>query len=209
MQIDKITFNDISVFHVEEEFSIFHKLNFTRTLGGKEWLRRFFMEPHSDRKRITGTQNVIRALLQRLEEWPTEITNGTVIMMDKFLDYNLDPIPASQNPVNALTYQVLHNADYSMLKYSVRHFADFFRGMKKMLHLLDGTDLPPQISFYMERIFKVLQEEPLMRLAYTAPDKKFSNQQNLYFGYHLRTRYRSECLELIDIYSRLDAWYSM
>ena len=60
MQIDKITFNDISIFQVEEEFSIFHKLNFTKTTGGKEWLRRFFTEPHHDLKRIIGTQNIIK-----------------------------------------------------------------------------------------------------------------------------------------------------
>ena len=48
MEIDKTTFSDISVFHQEEEFSIFHKLNFTRTIGGKEWLKRFFTQPHND-----------------------------------------------------------------------------------------------------------------------------------------------------------------
>ena len=63
MQIDHISFNDISIFHQEEEFSIFHKLNFTRTGGGKEWLRRFFTEPHGDLKRIIGTQKVIRTLM--------------------------------------------------------------------------------------------------------------------------------------------------
>ncbi|MCH5599277.1 hypothetical protein [Niabella ginsengisoli] len=42
MQIDNISFNDISIFHPEEGYSIFHKLNFTRTEGGKEWLRHFF-----------------------------------------------------------------------------------------------------------------------------------------------------------------------
>jgi DNA mismatch repair protein MutS len=70
MQIDKISFNDISIFHQEEEFSIFHKLNFTRTVGGREWLRRFFTEPHNDLKRIIGTQNIIKTLLEHLDEWP-------------------------------------------------------------------------------------------------------------------------------------------
>ena len=65
MQIDKQSFNDISIFHPEEEFSIFHKLNFTRTLGGKEWLRKFFSEPHDDLKKIIGTQKVIRTLMER------------------------------------------------------------------------------------------------------------------------------------------------
>src|ERR1700750_1531855 len=132
MEIDKTTFSDISVFHHEEEFSIFHKLNFTKTSGGKEWLQRFFTEPHPDVKRITGTQKIIKTFLLHIDEWPSEISNGTILVMDKFLDYNLDPISENSNPVNTLTYKWFHREDYSMVKYSVRHFADFFRGIKKL-----------------------------------------------------------------------------
>src|SRR4051812_45074104 len=105
MQIDKITFNDISIFQPEEEESIFHKLNFTKTVGGKEWLRRFFSEPHQDLKRILGTQHILKTLLNHLDDWPSEITNGTILMLDKFLDYNLDPIPQNINPFNGYSYK--------------------------------------------------------------------------------------------------------
>jgi DNA mismatch repair protein MutS len=209
MQIDKITFNDISIFNAEEEFSIFHKLNFTKTIGGKEWLRRYFMEPHADLKRIIGVQNIIKTLLAQLDAWPKEITNGTVIMMDKFLDYNLDPVPEQPNAVNSFTYKVLHYQDYSMAKFSIRHFADFFRGLKKIVLLLAQTELPANLSFYIERIKKALAELPLQQLANTETAEEFSAQQNLYFAFHLRTRYKQETLELIDIFSRLEAWYSM
>ncbi|HEU4471552.1 MAG TPA: DNA mismatch repair protein MutS [Flavisolibacter sp.] len=209
MQIDKITFNDISIFHQEEEFSIFHKLNFTRTVGGKEWLRRFFSEPHHDLKRIIGTQNIIRTLLAHINDWPVEITNGTIIMIDKFLDYNLDPVPQKQNSLNVYAYRVLHYQDYSMVKYSIKHFADFYRGLKKLLRLFSSTELPANLSFYLDRIKAVLQEEPLRNLAATQPDEQFSVQQNIYYAYHLRTNYKSDTLELIDIFSRLEAWYSM
>src|SRR3954452_23217361 len=150
MQIDKITFSDISIFHPEEEFSIFHKLNFTKTVGGKEWLRRFFTEPHHDLKRIIGTQNIIKTLLEHLNDWPTEITNGTIIMIDKFLDYNLDPIPQNPTTLNSLTYRLLHAQDYSMVKYSVKHLADFYRGLKKLLQLFATTELPAYLSFYID-----------------------------------------------------------
>jgi hypothetical protein len=96
MQIDKITFNDISIFHAEEEFSIFHKLNFTRTQGGKEWLRRFFNDPHGDLKKIVGTQNIIKTIIDHLDEWPAEITNGTIIMVDKVP--RLQPGPGAAGP---------------------------------------------------------------------------------------------------------------
>ncbi|MGZ8538603.1 MAG: MutS-related protein [Flavisolibacter sp.] len=209
MQIDKITFDDIAIFHLEEEYSIFHKLNFTKTVGGKEWLRRFFSEPHHELKRIIGTQNIIKTLLEHLDEWPTEITNGTIIMIDKFLDYHLDPVPKNLTVFNSYSYKILHAQDYSMLKYSVKHLSDFYRGLKKLLMLLDNIQLPANLRFYIDRIHATLKEEPLKLLAETKGGEQLSIKQNLYFAYHLRNHYKSDTLELIEIYSRLEAWYSM
>lgn len=209
MQIDKITFNDIAIFHPEEEFSVFHKLNFTRTIGGREWLRRFFTEPYGDLKRIIGTQNIIKTLIEHLDEWPSEITNGTILMIDKFLDYHLDPIPKNQNTFNSLSYRLLHSQDYSMAKYSVKHFSDFIHGLTKIQNLLSGVELPQALQYYIDRITKLLQEEPIERLQKTALDTKFSRQEMLYYAYHLRVVYRPQVFELMDIFSRLDAWYSM
>src|ERR1051325_10307043 len=159
MQIDKISFNDISIFHAEEEESIFHKLNFTKTVGGKDWLRRFFTEPHHDLKRIIGTQNILKTLLDHLDDWPTEITNGTIIMMDKFLDYNLDPVPENPTVLSAYSYKILHSADYSMVKFSVKHFADFTRGLRKILELFRTVELPSTFSFYLDRIKHIFEEK--------------------------------------------------
>lgn len=209
MQIDNISFNDISIFHPEEEFSIFHKLNFTRTIGGKEWLKKFFSEPHNDIKKITGTQKVIRTLMEHVDEWPTDITNGTMLVMDKFIDYSLDPISENNSDFNSLLYKWLHSEDYSMVKYSMTHFADFFRGLKKINELLGDLDLPMHIRIYIERIGKILKEPPLQELSLTSKNDKFSVRQNLYYGQHIRNKYRISTLEMIDIYSRLDAWYSM
>jgi DNA mismatch repair protein MutS len=209
MQIDKTSFSDISIFHQEEEFSIFHKLNFTRTTGGKEWLRKFFSEPHDDLKKIRGTQRVIRTLMEHVKDWPTDITNGTVLMMDKFMDYALDPISENSNSFSSLTYKWLHSEDYSMVKYSMTHFADFYRGIRKIFELLDGLELPPTIQFYIDRIGRVLREAPLQKLSETRPGERFTPRQNLYFGYYLRGRYRTDTLELIDTFCRIDAWYSM
>ncbi len=209
MQIDKISFNDISIFHQEEEFSIFHKLNFTRTVGGKEWLRKFFSEPHNDINKIIGTQKIIRTFMEHVKDWPTGITNGTVLMIEKFMDYGLDPISENPASFNNVLYKWLHSEDYSMVKYSVVHFADFYRGLKQIAELLEGLELPPSIKLYTDSITRSLREGPLQKLADTVPGEKFTTRQNLYFGFHLRGRYKSQTLDLVDIFSRLDAWYSM
>jgi DNA mismatch repair ATPase MutS len=209
MQIDKTTFNDISIFHSEEEFSIFHKLNFTRTTGGKEWLRKFYSEPHNDLKKILGTQKVIHTLMEHVHDWPTGISNGTILMMDKFMDYALDPIAENTTGFNSVLYKWLHSEDYSMVKYSITHFADFYRGIKKIAVLLEELDLPANIQLYIDKIIRVLKEAPLQKLSEVKAGSSFSIKQNLYFGYYLRGRYKTDTLELIDIFSRLDAWYSM
>ena len=209
MNIDKQSFNDISIFHQEEEFSIFHRLNFTRTVGGREWLRRFFSEPHDSLDKILGTQKVIRTLMEHVKDWPLDISNGTVLVMDKFMDYPLDPISEAPASFNNLFYRWIHSGDYSMVKYSVTHFADFYRGLRKIAELLEGLDLPRSIQLYIDRITGLLREGPLAKLADSEAGQKFSTRQNLYFGYHLRGRYKNPTIELMDVYSRLDAWYSM
>jgi len=209
MQIDNITIGDLAIFHPEEAYSVFHRLNFTQTEVGREWLRRFFMEPHSDIAKIRGTQRIIRLLLQQADRWPKEITNGTVLMIDKFLDYNLDPIPQQLNAVSAFAYRLFHAQDYSMIRYSVKHCADFYRGMNVLAELLSAQELPRQLGYFIERIQLLLREEPLQQLAKATDVQAFSAQDNLYYGHYLRGRYRLTTLELVDIFGRLEAWFSM
>jgi DNA mismatch repair protein MutS len=209
MDIDKISFEDISIFHPEEEYSIFHKLNFTQTTGGKEWLRRFFSEPHGNLEKIRGTHKIIGTLMEHVNEWPTGITNGTVLMMEKFLEYNLDAIGENAGPLSSIIYKWLHSEDYAMVKYCMVHFADFYRGISKIVSLLEDLDLPYTLKIYIDRISRILKEAPLQKLSQTRPEEKFSIRQNLYFGHYLRGRYKTDTLELIDIFSRLEAWYSM
>lgn len=209
MLVDKITLNDLAIFHAEEEYSIFHRLNFTQTHVGKDWLRRFFSEPLSDLEKIRGTQRILRTLLARGDEWPKEITNGTMLVMDKFFDYQLDDIPGTLSKVSAFSYRMFHSGDYSMIRYSVRHFADFYRGLKILLGIFAGTELPPKLATYLDRIAAKLREEPLAILAAIPAGHKLTIQENLYFAYYLRGAHKSTTLELIDIFGRLEAWHSM
>ena len=181
MHLDQTTYNDISVFHHEEEFSIFHKLNFTKTVYGKSWLKKFFSEPHQDLKKIHGTQTIIRTFSEHLNDWPTEISNGTLLVIEKYLDYNLDPIPENPNALSAWWYKTMNVEDFRMLKYSMGHVSDFYRGIKKLTSLFSQLDLPAYFRFYMERADQILKEVPLAKLAGSNTGELFSPTQYLYF----------------------------
>jgi DNA mismatch repair ATPase MutS len=209
MNIDKVTFNDLSIFHHEEEFSLFHKFNFTQTTDGKAWLAKFFSEPFADIARIKETQQIIKTILEKEAQWPTQITNGTIMVIEKFYDYGMDPLPENANMVSAISYKLLHAPDYSLTRYSVTHFADLVKGFMKLVEVFDNSDTPKMLRTFITRAKDLMKSQVIGKLAQTEKDAKLSPVQTIHYGHYLRHSYKSAVNELVNIFGRLDAWYSM
>jgi len=209
MQIDKTTFDDLSIFSAEAEFSIFQKFDFTQTFGGRQWLKYLFNNPFSDLKHIIETQR-ITAIFQRAEsKWPAAISNGTIMVMERFYETAIDNLPDGRDVVNAFFYKLFHGPDYAITRYSLSHFADFIRGMQAIILLFDNDEAPALLRSNLQRAKSLLNQEIILSMGETDPKANFSNRQVVYYGNFIRNRYKSAALELIDIYGRLDAWKSM
>lgn len=207
MEIDNTTYQDLSLFSKEEEFSVFHRLDFTRTKGGRDVLLEYFNDPFSKPEPIQATQRILALILEKIDEWPTSISNGTIMVMERFYETAIDDIPHGHNLPAALAYKLFHTADYALVRYSVGHFADFVRGMNKLLALLDGPATPPLLSDQLERARRLLDQDILDQLAKTGP--KLNPIQVVYFGHYIRLAFKTALQILVDIHHRLDAWYSM
>jgi hypothetical protein len=170
MEIDNITYEDLSLFSHEEEFSIFHKLDFTRTTGGKDRLLDYFNRPFSRLEPIDETQRILKLILEKMDRWPSSISNGTIMVMERFYETALDQIPAAGNLPAALSYKLFHGPDYSMVRYSVGHFADFVRGMTRLVQLLDVAECPPMLGDLLTRTRRLLDQEVLLSLEKTEPN---------------------------------------
>lgn len=209
MEIDKITYEDLSLFSHEAEFSIFHKLDFTRTTGGKDLLLDYFNRPFSKLEHILETQQVLVLMLGKLDKWPSSISNGTIMVMERFYETAIDDIPRSHNLPAALGYKIFHSTDYSMVRYSVTHFADFVRGMGQLIELLDTPDCPRLLSELLQRARKQLDQDVLAALGKLEPGLKLNPIQVIHYGNFVRHQFKTSMQSLIEIHSRLDAWYSM
>jgi DNA mismatch repair protein MutS len=209
MEIDKTTYTDLSLFSHEEEFSIFHKLNFTRTRGGQDQLLELFERPFSDLRSISETQAVLSLILQQEAEWPLSISNGTIMVMEKFYSTAIDEIPMASHLAAALQYKLFHGPDYSMIRYSIGHFADFVRGMMKITDLFDKEGCPGLLHELLVKIRQLLDHEIVGSLARKEASVKLTPTQVIYYGRYILTHFKSSALSLIGIYNKLDAWYSM
>ncbi|HRP58472.1 MAG TPA: DNA mismatch repair protein MutS, partial [Agriterribacter sp.] len=206
MQIDKTTYHDLSVFNAEEEFSVFHKLNFTRTNGGKEWLRWMMREPFEEVNKILDTQKIIQLIVSRIDQWPNSITNGTMMMMERFYDTAIDPIPHSTDFFSTRLYKALHSVDYGLVRYSVKHFRDFVWGMQQLSVLIDAPQAPAKLQLFASRIRSLLLHEQLQELLKKEPGQSFSIKENLYYGHFLQKAFKTRPNELSQLFYQLDAW---
>jgi DNA mismatch repair ATPase MutS len=209
MDIDITTYNDLSLFHHEEESSVFHKLNHTRTSVGKFWLEKFFNAPFSDLKKIQETQQIISGILARLHEWPSSITNGTIMVMERLYESAIDIIPDNVNMVNAFSYKVLHAPDYSLVRYSLTHFADFIRGFHAIIKLFQADKLPTTLNLLIGRASDLLNHHLLHKLAQTNATRKLNARETILFGNYILYRFKGQMQELISIFGKLDAWQAM
>ena len=209
MQADKTTINDLSIFHHDEEQSVFHHLDFTTTIGGKDWLRHLLANPYSDLEKIQETQQTIQLIIKKAEQWPAAITNGTVMVVQKYYDSSIDDIPHDPNTINSLYYKIVKSQDFSLIRFSVTHFIDFAIGLKNIIDCFDKEKNPKLLQTIIDRL-KFLTDKPVIKTMMNWNKKqKLSIKNFLTFGHYLKYNFKDRALELVEIYSRLDAYYSM
>lgn len=212
MEIDNITLEDLSIFNRIEEQSVFHLFDFTRTIGGRIELRRLFQQPLPSRDRIAATQEMIRYIVMHLDQWPMDITNGTLMVMDKFYETGSEPIPSVQggfSTLNNLFYRIINSGDYSLIRYSISHFIIFLRTFHQLTEQFNTREVPDLLNQLLDRARKILSREMIVQLIQTDPKERLSFQKVLYFGHALKYRLLHSVLELMELYYQLDARYSM
>ena len=209
MEIDKTTLNDLSVFNAEEEFSIFNYLNQTITSNGKEQLRKNLSTPLHSIESITGVQQTLRTIIKRQDQWPKQISNGSIMVIERFYDANIDPIPANASSFTAYSYKLLHSPDFSHIKYSVSHCLDFIKGMKQLINNYLDDNCPAPLKKVLLEAEKVTDNEAFKIIGSNQDVYGISSSQVLRLGHFILYKYKINMLSLLHIHAQIDAWYGM
>ena len=209
MQVDKTTLQDISIFHREEEQSIFFRLNKTHTNGGREYLRSLLSKPLNSVAEINDRQATIQQLMEILDQLPKTITNGTIMVIENFFDTVVDHYPKQPNLLNSLFYKIINASDFSVTEYSVSHFVGFITDIFRIKKIFDQSLSSKQLKIWNERIEKLLSRPVLQTVLQWENGKKLSPTETLWLGNYLRTSFKEHCFELLDIYSQIDAIISL
>ncbi len=204
MQIDQQTLNDLGIFNRMEEQSVFHLLNYTTTSYGREQLQHLLARPMNNIQQINDRQQVIRHFTQLIPTWPQKITNGTLLLIDKFYHSRIAPIPYPANAMNVAIYRVLNTNSFGAVKYSVRQFIDFLKGIQELHVLLTEVDSLPVIRHALLALKRVLDKTQFQSFL----KEKTTAAEELNLGYMMQT-YKTDIQSALQAFGILDAWMSL
>lgn len=210
MQNDKTTLADLS-FITSGNNGIFHLLDNTVTQAGRDMLRKHVSHPPSGYDELISLQEVIRFLSKHPDAWTTAISNGTLVMLEKFFEAADSSSPPSIGLSFSITtaFQKFFNRNqYSFTQFSISHLSDFLRGCRELMSLLTYSDIPSRLVHVLNGIKEELDQQRLTE-EITNVTRNTSYKDIARLSYLARREMKHAVYRLMQQYARLDAWHSM
>ncbi|XZF13553.1 MutS-related protein [Chitinophagaceae bacterium MMS25-I14] len=205
---DKTTLRDLAVYTAEGD-SVFNLIDHTTTQYGKEILRKHIQHPPGSYEQLAEMQEVIRYWMHHPEQWPTVISNGTLVMLDKFFEAADGATPPGKfNLITGSWFLKLFNRnEYFFTQFSVSHLADFLKGCLQLTELLQQENLPAMLRRELETMQEELGHRLTQEVAKVNKDTPYKELSSI--SYRARREMKHMVNRLMLHYARLDAWQSM
>ena len=209
MLIDKTTLQDLAVFHPDEEQSLFVRIDHTTTAAGRQVLQKIFSSPLQDIHAIKEVQDILKLIEEELNNWPGDITNGTMLVVEKFLDDNPQSIPENPNPVNSFLYRILNAGDYAMTLFSMRQLFALIRGFEKIHKLFRKHKLPSRLELLVSESERLISNRLIAGLTAFENFQEMAIPEILHYASIFHNELPVTLRRLLEIHASLDAWKSM
>ncbi len=209
MQNDKTTLNDLSILGGSD--SVFHLLDHCTTQLGREALRKHILHPPERYEALQNMQDVVRFFANHPDLFPSVISNGTVVMVERFFD-SADYLPQPPSGFNLLLnsffQKALNKNEYSFHQFSVSHLSDFIKGCTELTALLTTHEVPTRLREVLEAIKTELDKQPLTEdLLHVHKNTKYKELALL--SYQSRRELKHPISRLLGHYGEIDAWQSL
>jgi DNA mismatch repair ATPase MutS len=209
MDIDKTTLADLLMFNSGDDMSVFGKLDLCTTAHGSEQLKINFSTALKTQEQIVAVQQTLQLIIIKQQQWPTQITNGTVMVVEKFFDSQISTIPAHPSTVETYSYKLLHGPDFALVTYSAKHCFDFIKGFQSLLKLFSSENIPAPLQKILTASEKIITKKQFNVVEKYKSSDELSHAQKLELAHFIRYVYKHNMLDLVVMYAQIDAWYGM
>ncbi|WP_295120379.1 DNA mismatch repair protein MutS [uncultured Chitinophaga sp.] len=212
MELDKTTYLDLSIFNRDEEYSLLHKLDFTTTSGGRDYLRTLFANPLKDIQSIQHRQEMLQFILEQENQWPSTITNGTIVVVENYLTADIEPISSADGlglVVSATMMKTIYAPDFGFIRFSFTQLLNLLLGFRQLADTYNKPETPSILRSLVERAAHLLRQREFDDIIGKEAAGTLNYIQILRYDNLIRKKHKKVLWELTELYTRLDAYYSM
>jgi DNA mismatch repair protein MutS len=211
MQSDKRTLKDLSFMGNDAHGTVLNLIDRCNTFAGRAMLIRQIYNSPKSFELLCEQQEVIKYWARNTSHWSDTITNGTLVMLEKFYESadNYSSHPGGIGIFSGKVFQKIFNRnEYFFTQFSLSHLSDFLTGCKNFTTLLHyPTALPNKLKTVFEEMEIALDHRLVPELIAINKETSFRDLARLSF--HARREMKANVQKLTDCYAQLDTWHSL
>lgn len=207
MDAAKRTLKDLSFISNEGKETILDQIDRASTHLGSTLIRKLLTQCPASCEALQTQQAAVRFWYEHPELWPSEITNGTVVMLEKFFESadSYAAHPGGFSTFGGKLFQKLFNRnEYHFTQFSLSHLSDFLKGALAFLKIQTTPACPPLLTETVRQMQEYLTHPLTEKIAGIRKDASFKEIVQLSF--HARRELKSNIRHLLDLFARMDTW---
>ncbi len=213
LHTDRQTLNELEIINSDDRKStVFSLLNKTVTTGGKDKLRKIFLEQEYSIETIKKRQEAVKYILSNRKSLKFQFGKKLMDQLEYYYFLNIDPVISKYEFVNffeGVRYWILFNSYYKTFREGVNHLFKFF-GILNSLHFRNRTgDMPELLKEIFNEIEKVLKIDFVREILEKGDKGKPGFIEVFSTDRCFRKDYKDEMALLIDKIYELDVLISM
>lgn len=207
---DTTTFKDLSIFPSSGNNGIVGLMDYTTSAAGKDELYKHIRNAPDNYEDLIQLQAAVKFWANHPERWPGIITNGTLVMLEKFFE-SADGVTSPPSRVfTGLTevfQRFFNKGGYFFTQFSVSHISDFLKGCRELADILDEGNIPERLATELKAMADELDHPLTEQLIAIKKNTPYREQARL--SYHARREMKNRIERLMKHYARLDCWQAM
>ena len=165
MNTTKKNLQDLSFFGQEGTDNIMALIDHCQSLVGSDYLQKMLYRSPASFEALVAQQEVIKFWYAHTDIWPKEISNGTIVMVEKYFE-SADTFATNPNSVllgGKFFQKIFWRNEYHFVQFSLLHLADFIKGCYNFIQIKkEHNAIPAMLSNQLDQI-EVLLEHRLCK----------------------------------------------
>jgi len=213
LNIDRQTLLELEIISDNDRIpSIFNLLNKTKTQGGRDKLRRNFLNPANSIEKIQEIQESVKHIADKTDQWKLPVDGKLMDHVEFYYFLNIDPVISKYKVVNffeGIRYGILYRSYVKTFKEGSKNVTALFKYVSIFINENFQKDLPALLKDIFKQINSYL-EIPFIKEIIKSDEKDgITFLQTFTIDQNFRMNFKDEMGILIDLIYELDVLISM